>query len=76
MTAPRSTLPVARQALVATLRRQVERLESSRPPDDMRAISTGSPALDRLLPAGGLARGSLVDEPALVRALAAGMPGR
>jgi len=51
----------AREALVATLRREVVRLENSRPPEDERPISTGSPALDRLLPAGGLRRGTLVE---------------
>jgi protein ImuA len=65
MTAPRSTPGISqadsRQALLATLRRQVECLEGLHPPGDTRTISTGSPALDRLLPAGGLARGSLVE---------------
>jgi len=51
----------AREHLVATLRREVARLENSRPPEDDRPISTGSPALDRLLPAGGLRRGMLVE---------------
>ena len=51
----------ARQALVATLRREVARLEAGRPPDDERPISTGSPALDRLLPADGLRRGTLIE---------------
>src|SRR5438067_5280877 len=51
----------AREALVATLRREVARLENSRPPEDERPIFTGSPALDRLLPAGGLRRGTLVE---------------
>src|SRR5215204_3389676 len=56
----RSAVPV-REALVATLRRQVARLEGSRPPEDERPLSTGSEALDRLLPAGGLRRGTLVE---------------
>jgi protein ImuA len=51
----------AREALVAGLRRQVARLEAGRPPEDERPISTGSPVLDRLLPAGGLRRGTLVE---------------
>jgi protein ImuA len=55
-----ATLP-ARQALVATLRREVARLESTRPPEDEQPISTGSRALDRLLPAGGLRQGTLVE---------------
>jgi hypothetical protein len=51
----------ARQALVAALQRQVERLEGLRPPDRERLISTGSPPLDQLLPGGGLRPGSLVE---------------
>jgi hypothetical protein len=43
----------ARQALVSRLRREVAQLEAGRPPDDDQTVSTGSPALDRLLPAGG-----------------------
>src|SRR5262245_59407384 len=54
-----SALP--RQALLASLRREVARLEGSRPPEDERPVSTGSPPLDRLLPAGGLRRGTLVE---------------
>jgi len=50
-----------RQALVACLRREVARLEGVRPLEDERSVSTGSPALDRLLPAGGLRRGTLVE---------------
>jgi len=49
------------EALVATLRRQVARLESAALPEDDRPISTGIKALDRLLPAGGLRRGTLVE---------------
>ena len=48
-------------ALVADLRERLARLEKSSRPADERPVSTGSPALDRLLPAGGLARGSLVE---------------
>src|SRR6478752_1203878 len=51
----------AREALVSTLRREVEKLEMSRPPEDERPISTGSVALDALLPDGGLRRGTLVE---------------
>ena len=51
----------AHQALVATLRREMARLEASSPPPDERPVSTGSPGLDRLLPAGGLRRGTLVE---------------
>ena len=51
----------AREALVAGLRRDVARLEARRGPEDERVISTGSPALDRLLPAGGLRPGTLVE---------------
>src|SRR5436190_6466092 len=47
--------------LVASLRRDVARLEGGRPPENERPISTGSAALDRLLPAGGLRRGTLVE---------------
>ena len=50
-----------RQALLTTLRRRVARVEGARPPEDDRPISTGSPALDRVLPAGGLRRGTLVE---------------
>lgn len=51
----------SRQALVAMLRRQVERLEGPVQPQDERPISTGSPELDRLLAEGGLRRGSLTE---------------
>jgi hypothetical protein len=46
---------------VAALRRQVERLEKPQPLADDRTLSTGAPALDGLLPGGGLRRGSLVE---------------
>ncbi len=61
MTASRFTWNPTRQALVAGLQRQVERIEGIRPPDDERLVSTGSPPLDRLLPGGGLRRRSLVE---------------
>src|SRR6476620_8064803 len=50
-----------RETLVSSLRREVARLEMSRPPEDERPISTGSPILNRLLPAGGLQRGTLIE---------------
>ena len=55
------TSELARQALVATLRREVEKLEGLRLPADDRLLSTGVPALDRVLPGGGLLPGSLVE---------------
>jgi protein ImuA len=51
----------SRQALLARLRQQVAEQEGSRSPIDERPISTGISALDRLLPAGGLRRGTLVE---------------
>jgi protein ImuA len=51
----------SRQTVVTALRRQVERLEKPLPLPDERLLSTGSPALDGLLPGGGLRRGSLVE---------------
>src|SRR5262245_7863255 len=50
-----------RKALMTSLRRKVERLEVGRPPEDDQPVSTGSGALDRLLPTGGLRRGMLVE---------------
>src|SRR3954451_17717658 len=52
---------IARDALMASLRREVAKLEGGQAPEDERPVSTGSPALDRLLPAGGLRRGTLVE---------------
>src|SRR4051812_21982464 len=52
---------IARDALMASLRREVAKLEGGQPPEDERPVSTGSPALDRLLPGGGLRRGTLVE---------------
>src|SRR5438094_4205579 len=57
MNAPAHT----RQGLLATLRREVAKLEGTQPTAEDRPISTGSSALDRLLPAGGLRRGTLVE---------------
>src|SRR5437016_1699709 len=51
----------ARETLVSSLRREVARLEMSRPLEDERPISSGSAALNGLLPAGGLRRGTLVE---------------
>ncbi len=51
----------ARETLVSSLRREVAKLEMSRPLEDERPVSTGSPILDGLLPAGGLRRGTLVE---------------
>src|SRR4051812_2216767 len=51
----------ARETLVSSLRREVARLEMNHPPEDERPISTGSPELDKLLPANGLRRGTLVE---------------
>ena len=50
-----------RQGLVARLRGRVQRIEGLRQSTDERPVSTGSPPLDRLLPAGGLMRSSLVE---------------
>jgi protein ImuA len=56
------TVPVeARQVLMSRLRREVARLEGNRPPEDDQALSTGSPELDRLLPEGGLRRGTVIE---------------
>ncbi|MCI0357046.1 MAG: hypothetical protein L0211_00990 [Planctomycetaceae bacterium] len=55
MIAPRT------HTLLADLRQRLAKLEKSSRPADERPVSTGSPALDRLLAAGGLARGSLVE---------------
>jgi protein ImuA len=53
--------PVERSALVAVLRRQLSRCEGLRLPPDAPPISIGVPPLDRLLPAGGLRPGSLIE---------------
>src|ERR1043165_8071730 len=50
-----------REALLANLRQDLARLETHSPPEDERPISTGSPNLDHLLPAGGLRRGTLAE---------------
>jgi hypothetical protein len=51
----------AREALVASLQSEVARLEGGRAMEDERPVSTGVKALDRLLPGGGLKRGTLVE---------------
>jgi protein ImuA len=56
-----SSSTVNREALISSLRREVEKLEGGRAAEDQRRISTGVTALDRLLPGGGLARGTLVE---------------
>jgi protein ImuA len=55
------TAPASRQALIAALRQEVGRLEMGRPPAEEQVVSTGSPALDRLLSLGGMRRGTLVE---------------
>jgi protein ImuA len=50
-----------RSQLVARLREELSRLERARRPEGGPSISTGCQALDRLLPAGGLLRGTLVE---------------
>ena len=49
------------QKIVQTLGQQVRRLEGSRPAAAETLVSTGSEALDWLLPGGGLSRGTLVE---------------
>lgn len=51
----------SRAGLLAVLRRKLELLEGLRPPPDIEPLSTGVPELDRLLPAGGLRQGTLVE---------------
>ncbi len=46
---------------IDALRRQISRLELRRPPDDASTISSGFGPLDRLLPGGGVARGTLIE---------------
>jgi len=48
-------------ALVATLQEKIAQLEGGRQQCDDRPISSGCPALDRLLPGGGFRRGTLVE---------------
>src|SRR5262245_17967650 len=61
MLADMCVISPTRQILLSSLRREVSRLESARPPEDEQSISTVSPALDRLLPTGGFKRGTLVE---------------
>jgi protein ImuA len=51
----------ARQALVAQLAEAVDQLQEHHRPLGLATVSTGSALLDRLLPGGGLPRGSLVE---------------
>jgi len=51
----------SRQALIASLRRELDHFEAGYPVKDEQPISTGVAALDRLLPAQGLKRGTLVE---------------
>ena len=51
----------ARHDVLAVLKDRVARLEGAAAPADDRPLSTGVPALDHLLPAGGLRRGTLVE---------------
>ena len=49
------------QGLVHTLRQQISRIEGARRSEHDRPVSSGCPALDRLLPARGFRRGTLVE---------------
>jgi len=60
MPSPRST-PVLRTRLVAELKQELQRLEVGKRPADHVPISTACHELDRLLPEGGLRRGTLVE---------------
>src|SRR5262245_31358597 len=51
----------ARGRLVTELRERLKQLESCRRPAGETSVSTGCEALDRLLPAGGIGRGGLVE---------------
>lgn len=51
----------SRELLLAHLRGELGRLEAGRRPADEQVLSSGSPALDRLLPGGGVRRGTLVE---------------
>lgn len=50
-----------RQALLDTLRRQVQQLEKASRPEHAQVVSTGCAAVDRLLPQSGFARGTLIE---------------
>jgi protein ImuA len=53
--------PQPSSGLVDNLRRQIAQLENGRRTEESTAISSGCPALDRLLPEGGFRPGSLVE---------------
>ena len=53
--------PQSREHLLQQLRRQLGRWEQGMPTDDAIVFSTGTPAIDRLLPGGGLRYGMLVE---------------
>lgn len=55
------TQPGGRESLMADLRRQMAKLEGSRQSEGEEPLSTGCGELDRLLPRGGLLRGTLVE---------------
>jgi len=52
---------MATQAFVQQLRNRIERIETSSRVDDGQVISSGCAAADRLLPAGGYRRGTLIE---------------
>jgi protein ImuA len=58
---PGDRMPNPRTALVAALRRKLERHEGFRLPRDAQPLSTGVAPLDRLLPCQGLRPGSLAE---------------
>jgi len=48
------------QALIQQLQRRIERIETGSRADDGNTFSSGSPIIDRMLPAGGYRRGTLI----------------
>ena len=52
---------MADQALIQQLQRRIERIETTSRADDGNTFSSGSPIIDRMLPAGGYRRGTLVE---------------
>lgn len=54
-------ISAAPRQLAAALREQLERMDGGRSVRERCVISSGCPGLDRLLPSGGLVRGSLVE---------------
>ncbi|HEV3024685.1 MAG TPA: hypothetical protein VGX76_19550 [Pirellulales bacterium] len=61
MSSSESPAAVSRSQLVAELRERLGRLEAARRPAGEPSLSTGCAPLDRLLPAGGMSRGGLVE---------------